>query len=108
MGLFSNLRGTAPAKAPSDTAARAVLTMPLMVAAADGKIEQSELDQILNMCAFSPIFQAIGVDRLLNLAKEIIADHRSQGAEATFAKVRAGMTPWQNQRPNPNAIATNG
>jgi tellurite resistance protein len=93
MGLFSNLRGSAPAKAPSDATARAVLTLPLMVAGADGNIDRAELDQIINMCAFSPIFQAIGVDRMLALAKEIIADHRAKGAEVTFARVRTDLTP---------------
>ncbi len=93
MGLFSNLRGSTQTKTPDDAAARAVLTMPLLVAAADGKIDPSELDQILNMCTFSPIFHVIGAERMLSLAKEIIADHRSNGADATFAKVRASMTP---------------
>jgi hypothetical protein len=43
-GLLSNLRSTVSAKAPTDATARAVLMLPLMAAAADGKIEPSELD----------------------------------------------------------------
>lgn len=95
MGLFSNLRKgvSAPAPAPSDAAARAVLTPALMVAASDGNLDRSELDQVINMCAYSPIFQAIGAERMLDLAKEILAQYRSTGAEATFAGVRASLTP---------------
>ena len=96
MGLFSNLRkgvAAAPAPAPSDAAARAVLTPALMVAASDGNLDRSELDQLINMCAYSPIFQALGAERMLGLAKEVLAEYRATGAEATFAKVRGTMTP---------------
>ncbi len=93
MGLFSNLRGTAPTQAPSDAAARAVLTMPLLVAGADGNVDKAELDQIMNMCAFSPIFHAIGGERTSAIAREIADDRRTKGAEACFSTVKPAMTP---------------
>lgn len=92
MGLFSNLRKGVSAPAPSDAAARAVLTPALMVAASDGNLDRSELDQVINMCAYSPIFQAIGPERMLGLAKEILQQYKSTGAEVTFASVRANLT----------------
>jgi tellurite resistance protein len=94
MGLFSALRNVAPAQnTAAEDAARTVLTLPLLVACADGKIDPSELDQILNMCAFSPIFHAVGAERTTALAKEILKERAEKGAEPCFARAAKTMTP---------------
>ncbi|MBN2629115.1 MAG: tellurite resistance TerB family protein [Rhodobacteraceae bacterium] len=93
MGLFSNLRsavGAAPS--PAESNARAVLTVALLTAAADGKIEEIEFHQIVNMCTYSPIFHAVGPKRTMELAQEVLADLRKTGAEACFASAKAVMT----------------
>lgn len=99
MGLFSNLRGAPAAAAPAkpqnaiDATARAVLTLPLVTAFADGSIDRAEMEQIINMCAFNPIFQAIGVDRTVELVKEIVLKMKADGSEAVFAAAQATLTP---------------
>ncbi len=93
MGLFSNLRAAATGPNPAEATAKSVLAMPLMVAAADGSIDDSETHQILNMCAFSPIFHAIGADRTQKLAVEIVQTLKTSGAEAVFAEAQKALTP---------------
>ncbi len=94
MGLFSNLRGAAtPAKSPAEDTARAIIAMPLLVAAADGKIDDAELVQIINMCAFNPLFHAIGAERTRALIQENLATLKSKGAEHLFASVVESLSP---------------
>jgi tellurite resistance protein len=94
MGLFSNLRSAAaPARSPSDDTARAIIAMPLLVAAADGKIDEAELIQIVNMCAFNPLFHAIGAERTRALIQENLATLRAKGAEHLFASVVDSLSP---------------
>ncbi|MGL4309005.1 MAG: tellurite resistance TerB family protein [Paracoccaceae bacterium] len=92
MGLFSNLRGAAASRNVSDDLARSVLTMPLLVATADGRIDQAELDQLLNMCAYSPVFHAVGAERTMELAKEILALAKSKGGAAAFQAARPHLS----------------
>lgn len=93
MGLFSSLRSGIAGRNPNDDAARAVLALPLMVAASDGKIDDSEMHQILNMCSYSPIFHAVGAQRTVDLGKAILTDLRSKGAEHVFAAATATLSP---------------
>ena len=58
MGHFSSLRTGIAGHTPDDDSPRSVL--PLVIAASEGKITDSEMHQILNMCSYSPIFHAIG------------------------------------------------
>jgi tellurite resistance protein len=84
MALFSSLRSGIAGRNPKDDTARSVLALPLLVAASDGEIGKSEIDQIINMCAFSPIFHAVGAQRTGELVNAIVADLRSKGAEHVF------------------------
>lgn len=93
MGLFSNLRKQTGGHSVADQTAKAVLAMPLLVAASDGRVDDSELDQIINMCAFSPIFHAVGAQRTKDLLMEIAKDIRDRGAESLFSDVKATLTP---------------
>ena len=93
MGLFSSLRSGIAGRNPNDDNARSVLALPLLIAASDGKIDDSEMHQILNMCAYSPIFHAVGAQRTLELAKAILTDLRSKGAEQVFAAATASLPP---------------
>jgi uncharacterized tellurite resistance protein B-like protein len=94
MGLFSNLRAAATsARSPADDHARAMLAMPLMVAASDGRIDEMELIQLTNMCAFNPIFLELGGKRTQELMAENLQVLRSKGAEHLFASVLATLPP---------------
>lgn len=94
MGLFSKLRAGAPANVKTDTeVARAVLSMPFMVAAADGKIDEIEIDQIMNMCSFSPIFHAIGLPKTTEMAKDIMVQLRSEGVSPVFSRAKDVLSP---------------
>lgn len=93
MGLFSKLRNSITPNSREDEIAKAVIAMPLLVAAADGKIEESELHQITNLCAFSPIFHTVGVDRTRKLIEENMKTLKSQGAEHLFSSVLDTLSP---------------
>lgn len=93
MGLFSNLRKATNGASTAETTAKAVLSMPLMVAAADGQIDDAEVHQILNMCAFSPIFHAVGAERTHQLAQEAVNILKTKGAEALFMEVKGSLSP---------------
>ncbi|MEM9344543.1 MAG: tellurite resistance TerB family protein [Pseudomonadota bacterium] len=93
MGLFSNLRKATNGVDTAEATAKAVLSMPLMVAAADGQIDDAEIHQILNMCAFSPIFHAVGAERTHKLAEEAVAVLKTKGAEALFTDVKDALSP---------------
>ncbi len=87
------MRAAVAGRNPNDDTARAVLALPLMVAASDGKIDQAELTQVINMCSYSPIFHAVGAPRTFDLAKEIIADLQKKGLEAVFQSAQATLNP---------------
>jgi tellurite resistance protein len=92
MGLFSNLRAAAMSgRSPSDDIARALLAMPLMVAASDGEINEAELHQLVNMYAFNPIFQALGVKRTMDLMQDNVRTLRAKGAEHLFVASLAAL-----------------
>ncbi|MEL6169877.1 MAG: tellurite resistance TerB family protein [Pseudomonadota bacterium] len=93
MGLFSNLRKATGAKSVADDTARAVIAMPIMVAAADGKLDRSEIDQIINMCAYSPIFHAVGAERTQKLIMECLETIKAKGSEALFTQVASTLSP---------------
>ena len=69
------------------------MAMPLMVAAADGQLDESELIQITNMCAFSPIFHAVGVETARAISAECLETIKTKGAEALFTEVQPALTP---------------
>lgn len=74
MGLFSNLRKGTDQTRVQDETARAVIVMPLLVAAADGGISAPETTRITNMCTFSPVFHAVGPERSMELAGDVVKD----------------------------------
>lgn len=92
MGLFSNLR-KAPAASAADANAKAIIAMPLLIAAADGSIDEAEILQITNMCAFSPIFHAVGAQKTRALIDDCLATVKSSGAEALFTEVKDTLSP---------------
>lgn len=92
MALFSRLRGQ-NSNQPNqlDQVARALLTPSVYVAAADGKLENSEIDQICSMCAFNPVFQTIGAARTHELIKDILAKFGHEDVKATFEQTAAAL-----------------
>lgn len=92
MGLFSKLRG-GNVMSTDDAIARKILTMPLITAAADGKIEKSELMEVMNLCAQNPVFLSIGADRTHELALAILADIKARGMNQVFEDAMDGLSP---------------
>lgn len=92
MALFSKLRSAAPAANSAETAARGVLSISLLAAAADGQIDEAEMLQIMNMCAFSPIFHAVGAKRTHEIAGEVLKDLRSKGANPLFESAKSMLS----------------
>jgi tellurite resistance protein len=93
MGLFSSLRAGLQSTNTDEVAARALLSVSFITAASDGNLDQREMDQLLNMCAFSPVFLSVGAKRTLDIAKEVMNDLQKKGAEAVFAAAQANMSP---------------
>ena len=48
--------------------------------------------QIMNMCAFSPIFNSIGHKRTHEIAAEVLKDLRGQGANTLFESAKAMLS----------------
>jgi len=76
-----------------DETARAVTAMQLLVAAADGEISTPETTQITNMCTFSPVFHAVGPDRTMDLAGDVVKELKAKGATEVFARSAAALSP---------------
>ncbi len=97
MGLFSNLRkanGESVDKTNTqEETARAVLALPIMVAASDGEITTPETMQISNMCMFSPVFLAIGGKRTSDLGVEIVEELKARGMTEVFQRSAAALSP---------------
>lgn len=93
MGLFSNLRKATGQTSVQDETARAVLAMPILVAAADGQITLPETEQIGNMCMFSPVFHAVGPQRTQALGAEIVEELKAKGATEVFKRSAAVLSP---------------
>ena len=93
MGLFSKLRAAAPSGNQAEATARAVMTPSLLTMAIDGSVDDSELAQLSNVCAFSPIFHAIGGDRTQAMAVEIFADMKSRGAGPVMDEAISSLSP---------------
>ncbi|MFZ5961514.1 tellurite resistance TerB family protein [Thalassococcus sp. BH17M4-6] len=90
MGLFSNLR-KGKVEPVDTTLARAMLTMPVLAGAADGKFEESETREIVTLCAQNAVFLRLGYDRTEALIKEIVIDMKKRGAQAIFKEAVAVM-----------------
>jgi hypothetical protein len=82
MGLFFNLRNGTGQTGVKDVTARAVIAMPLLVAAADGEISAPETTRITNMCTASPIFHAVGPQGTMDLAGDAVNELKAKGATA--------------------------
>ncbi|MBK0328373.1 tellurite resistance TerB family protein [Rhodobacteraceae bacterium F11138] len=94
MGLFSRFRKDECAAAErSCEVARSVLSMPFLIAAADGRMDDTELHQILNISTYSPIFLAIGVEQTLILARDIMRQLRAEGPRRVFDRAAASLDP---------------
>jgi tellurite resistance protein len=98
MGLFSNLRNAVTGAAPTvDTQAdmaRAVMSIPMIIAAADGQISGEELHQLTNMLAFNPMYLRLGVERTRAMVHEIAADlHKPGGFDAVAQRAAKTLTP---------------
>lgn len=67
--------------------------MAILMAGADGNVDHAELDQLMNMCAYSPIFHAICGELTTAIARDIADSRRTKGAEGCFAAIKSTMTP---------------
>ena len=92
MGLFSNLRKAATAP-DHEAKARAVLTPAVFVMTADGSIDDSEIAQLANSCAFSPIFAPVPGERVLAMIKEILQDFVDRTLHVVMPEAIAALSP---------------
>lgn len=96
MALFSRLRGAAKQPDLKDDIARNVIAIPLLAAAADGEVSAPEMHDIANMCSFSPIFHAIGIERTQELVAAAFKDMQQLGIQGMVE--RANQTLAMPQR----------
>jgi uncharacterized tellurite resistance protein B-like protein len=73
MGLLSRLMGSAPAKKASDDVL--LLHAMLLMAGADGSVEQSELSTVQGFFDTLPEFKDREFDELLSQANRLVAKH---------------------------------
>ncbi|RED13852.1 tellurite resistance TerB family protein [Pontivivens insulae] len=90
MALFSRLRGS---KGPDTTIAKAVIAPSVLTMAADGRIDNSEIAQLANLCGFSPIFFGIEGKVISDLINQIISDVRAKGSEQVLREAAGVLSP---------------
>ena len=88
MGIFTAIR-----EKPTDRVARATLTLPLLIAAGEGRLAATELTRVSNICAYSPVFQAIGPARTREIALDLLDQIEEKGADALLARARRALPP---------------
>jgi hypothetical protein len=88
MGIFTAIR-----EKPTDRVARATLSLPLLIAAGEGRPAGAELTRVSNICAYSPVFQAIGPARTHEIALDLLDQLEEKGAEALLARARRALPP---------------
>ena len=88
MGIFTAIR-----EKPTDRVARATLTLPLLIAAGAGRLEAAELTRLSNICAYSPVFQAIGPARTREIALDLLDQLDERGKVALLARARRALPP---------------
>ncbi|WP_176473940.1 tellurite resistance TerB family protein [Actibacterium ureilyticum] len=94
MGLFSKLRSGGGAQGSEAYAtAKAVITPAVLAMVADGSVDDAELIQIQNMCAFSPIFLAIGADQTKKAIHEALDELKTKGAAAAIDASAQALSP---------------
>lgn len=92
MGLFSNLR-KAQATPSHEATARAVITPAVFIMGVDGSVDQSEIGQLANCCAFSPIFAPIPGERTIQMIKEIVDDFAARTPGVVIPEAINSMSP---------------
>jgi len=91
MVKFSDLRGGVNSRNGGPNSLRqAVLTPSIVAMIADGVVEDMELDQLRNLCAFNPLFKGVDLEELVNAVYE---DVTRQGADAAIKAVASRLSP---------------
>jgi tellurite resistance protein len=81
MGLFSSLRKTAVPAPATDDLARAMLTVPVLVAFADRHIDEREASMLIPEALKMQPFSAMGFQRTLDLCKAVALDLQRRGGK---------------------------
>lgn len=89
MGLFSKLRKSSASQ--DHTLAKAVLVPSVMVMLSDGSVDDSELIQMSNLCAFSPIFATVPPETAVALMKDIVNEFTSEGFQTVLDRTKAAL-----------------
>lgn len=92
MGLFSNLR-KAQSTPDHEATARAVITPAVFIMGVDGSIDNSEINQLANSCAFSPIFAPIPGERTIQMIQEIANDFAKRTPGVVIPEAIRTMSP---------------
>lgn len=93
MGLFSKMRSGKAGGAAEQVGAqvhglhdiaRGLVTMPVLMAGADGKIEQAETNEIISLCMQNSIFLQLGGEATGALIGSVARDINTRGRAAVF------------------------
>jgi tellurite resistance protein len=91
MPFFSKLRSAKPPA--SEELPKAVLTPAVCAIMADGDMQGSEINQLSNICSFSPIFAQIEPKRLADIVREIIAENMERGGDTMLREAAGRLSP---------------
>ncbi|MEO0621461.1 MAG: tellurite resistance TerB family protein [Pseudomonadota bacterium] len=91
MKYFERFRAATEASDPET--ARAVLVPAICTMLADGEVEDEEIAQLDNVCAFSPIFAGFDGDQMTALVQGVMDDVRAQGRQAVLEGAGSALTP---------------
>ena len=73
--------------------ARAVLAPAIATMLADGRVDDSEVEQIHNLCSFSPIFSSFNQEQLRLMIKEDAIELERIGEDAAIANAARLLPP---------------
>lgn len=88
MGMFSKLRGTKPA---NHTLAKDVMTPAVVTMYIDGSVDNSEIDQLINLLNFSPIFAQVKQSELQPMVAQIMEDLKSHNGASLVQSVASRL-----------------
>ncbi|MEO1456316.1 MAG: tellurite resistance TerB family protein [Pseudomonadota bacterium] len=91
MSFFAKLRRATPPA--SEDIPRAVMTPAVAAIMADGEMQQEEVTQLSNLCAFSPVFAHIEPKRLADMVRELIAEIMDTGGDTVLREASLKLSP---------------
>lgn len=91
MNLFTRMRRAGAGV--EERVARAILAPAIVTMLADGRVDDTEVEQIHNLCSFSPIFASFNAEQLRQMIKEDATEIDHIGEDAAIVNAARLLSP---------------